>query len=134
MADEMKRIDVIMGPYRNNLLDVPAAEADAAVGAHWARDPYSGTPYGEGHDALSAEERDAAMNAAWEWARAQWNPEPPDPPPPEGTMASRQGMRSEGQVAGDAAAERRARAQQQAEAERARTMQPANEGPGYKTR
>ena len=52
MADEKKRVDVFMGPYRNTLLDMPTAEADAAINAHWARDPYSTEPYGTGHEAL----------------------------------------------------------------------------------
>jgi hypothetical protein len=73
MADEMKRIDVTMGPYRGNLLDLPAAEADAAIAAHWARDPYSTEEYGTGHDPLSEEERASAMAAAQTWAQAQWD-------------------------------------------------------------
>ena len=74
MADELKRVDVFMGPYRGHLLDMPTAEADAAINAHWARDPYSTEPYGTGHDALSDEERTAAMTAATDWAQAQWAP------------------------------------------------------------
>ena len=84
MADELKRVDVFMGPYRGHLLDMPTAEADAAINAHWARDPYSTEPYGTGHDALSDEERTAAMTAATDWAQAQWAPFV-EPPPPEGT-------------------------------------------------
>ena len=84
MADEMKRVDVFMGPYRGNLLDMPTAEADAAIAAHWARDPFSTEPYGEGHDPMSDQERTDAMTAATEWAQAQWAKIEP-PPPPEGT-------------------------------------------------
>ena len=73
MADETKRIDVIMGPYRGNLLTVSAADADAAVNAHWARDPFSGEPYGTAHDPLSDEERASALEAANTWAKAQWH-------------------------------------------------------------
>ena len=97
MADELKRVDVFMGPYRGHFLDMPAAEADAAVNAHWARDPYSTEPYGTGHDALSDEERAAAWTAATDWAQAQWAPfveAAPEPPPPEGT-AQRRAMQPE---------------------------------------
>jgi hypothetical protein len=87
MTDETKQIDVIMGPYRGNLLTVSAADADAAVNAHWARDPHSGEEYGTGHDPLSDEERAAALEAANVWAQAQWaagTQAPPDPPPEGG--------------------------------------------------
>ena len=81
MADETKRIDVIMGPYRGNLLTVSAADADAAVNAHWARDPHSGEAYGTGHDPLSDEERATALEAANTWAKAQWTAGTQEPPP-----------------------------------------------------
>lgn len=68
MADETKRVDVIMGPYRNTLLTMPAAEADAAIAAHWAREV--GAPYGD-HEPLTEEERAAAMTSADAWAKAQ---------------------------------------------------------------
>jgi hypothetical protein len=84
MADETKQIDVFMGPYRGNRLTVSAADADAAVNAHWARDPHSGVPYGEGHDPLSDEERASALEAANTWAQAQWDAGEQEPPPPEG--------------------------------------------------
>ena len=84
MADETKRVDVIMGPYRGNLLTMPTAEADAAINAHWARDPFSGVEYGTGHDPLSDEERASALEASRTWAQAQWagftQEPPPDPP------------------------------------------------------
>jgi len=79
MADETKRVDVFMGPYRGNLLDMPTAEADAAINAHWARDPF--LPYDTEHGELSEQERADALAAANTWAQAKWNPEPP---PPEG--------------------------------------------------
>src|SRR4029434_3544535 len=73
MADEMKTIDVIMGPYRGNLLQVSAADFDSAINNHSARDPYSEEPYGTGHGPLSEEERAQAMAAAQTWAQAQWD-------------------------------------------------------------
>jgi len=84
MADETKRIDVIMGPYRGNLLTVSTADADAAVNAHWARDPHSGEEYGKGHDPLSDEERATALEAATTWAKAQWAGGTQEPPPEGG--------------------------------------------------
>jgi hypothetical protein len=74
MADEMKRIDVIMGPYRGNLLQVSAADFDSAINNHWARDP--ATPieeYGKAHPPLTDDERNAALEAAQTWAQAQWD-------------------------------------------------------------
>jgi len=84
MADETKQIDVIMGPYRGNRLTVSAADADAAVNAHWARDPHSDVPYGEGHEPLDDEHRAEALEAANTWAQTQWDAGAQEPPPPEG--------------------------------------------------
>jgi hypothetical protein len=79
-------VEAIMGPYRGQRLTMPAADGDAAISAHWARDP---TEALYEHDALSEEERTAAFDAAHAWANAQWEaaqsqPEPaPVEPPPE---------------------------------------------------
>jgi len=102
-AEGNVRIDVIMGPYRGNLLTVPAAEGQAALDAHWARDPFTGVAdYGTGHDPLSDEERATAHEAATTWARAQWETgaqePPPVEPPPEGeggTPVRRRAMAAE---------------------------------------
>jgi len=77
-------IDVIMGPYRNQRLTMPAAEAQTAINDHWARDPYSGVPYGEGHEPLDDEHRAEALTAANTWAQTQWDAGKEEPPPPEG--------------------------------------------------
>jgi hypothetical protein len=80
MPDEMKRIDVIMGPYRGNLLQVSAADFDSAINNHWARDPYPPPAPApepgkqpEPEPALSDEQRQAALEAAQAWAQAQWD-------------------------------------------------------------
>jgi len=117
MADEKKRVNVLMGPYRGNYLDMPTGEGDAAIGGHWALDPYSTEPYGS-HGALSDEERASALDAANAWAKAQWdaieNP-PTEPPPPEG----------------ETEAQRKRREQQQRST---RDMKPADNPDTYKTR
>lgn len=95
MADETKQIDVFMGPYRGNRLVVSAADADAAVNAHWSRDPHSGEAYGTGHDPLSDDERAAALEAATTWAKAQWDTAQ-QVPPPEGTPVRRDMKPDEG--------------------------------------
>ncbi len=86
MSDS-KMVDVLLGPYRNQRLTMPAADADAAVNNHWATDP-DAAPDEHPHPPLSDEERQAAFDAANEWAQAQWDAaqgtEPPEPPPPEG--------------------------------------------------
>jgi hypothetical protein len=95
MADETKQIDVIMGPYRDQRLTVSAADADAAVNAHWARNPFE--PYDVDHDPLTDQQRNDALTAAHTWAKAQWDaaqgiappPEPPPESPPEGVAGKR---------------------------------------------
>jgi hypothetical protein len=71
-----------MGPYRENRLAVPAAEAEAAINAHWAYDPNGEYP---GHEPLTDQQRTDALAAAHVWAQAQWDAAqgvaPPDPPP-----------------------------------------------------
>ena len=101
MADETKQIMVLMGPYRDNRLTVSAADADAAINAHWAVDPfYMPAPDEEPHPPLSDEERTAALEAATTWAKAQWDtaqgvtpPEPPPEPPIEGRKAEKRDMK-----------------------------------------
>jgi len=136
MTDEIREVSVICGPYAGRRLTMPAADAETAINDHWARDPHSGVPYGEGHEPLSEEERTHAMEAADAWAKTAWaaanipGAEPPDPPPPEGTMASRQGMRP-GMVEGETPRQRMQREQRESEQQRA--MRP-EDAPGYKTR
>src|SRR5262245_21125378 len=73
MADEEQReIQVILGPYRDKRLTVSAADAEAAIGNHWAVDPHAVVDPEKPHPPLSEEERTAAMQAATEWAQAQW--------------------------------------------------------------
>jgi hypothetical protein len=86
MADETRQIQVLMGPYRDNRLTVSAADADAAINAHWAVDPFHvAAPDEEPHPPLSDEERTAALEAATAWAKQTWDTAqgvtpPPDPP------------------------------------------------------
>src|SRR4249919_1647672 len=90
MAEETKVIDVFMGPYRGNRLTVSAADAQSAVNNHWATDADAPPPEPdhEPHPPLSDEERQAALNAAHEWANKTWAAaqgiEPPPPPGGEG--------------------------------------------------
>lgn len=86
MSDETKVIDVLLGPYRNQRLTVSAADAESAVNNHWATDP-DAAPDEHPHPPLSDEERQAAYEAANDWATTQWaiaQGEPEAPPPPEG--------------------------------------------------
>jgi len=94
MADETKRVEVFMGPYRNNLLDMRTAEADAAINEHWARDPF--VPYDAEHGALSEQERADALAAATAWAQTQWETAGAgEPPPPEGGATRKRAMAAE---------------------------------------
>lgn len=100
MADETRQIDIIMGPYRGHRLTVPAAEADAAINAHWALDPHRKLDEGEEpHDPLTDQQRNDALTAAHTWAQATWDaaqkpPEPPPvDPPPEGGAQSKRAMK-----------------------------------------
>ena len=81
MADELKQVEAILGPYRGKRLTMTAADAIKAVNDHWAVDPDA--PPGDPHDPLTEAERQAAFTAANDWAQAQWtaaqNP-PVDPP------------------------------------------------------
>lgn len=89
MADETKQVDVILGPYRDHRLTMSAADADAAINAHWAREPNQAIdPDHEPHPPLTDQQRTDAMTAANTWAHATWdaaqNPQPPEPPPEGG--------------------------------------------------
>ena len=160
MTDEIREVSVIAGPYSGKRLTMPAADAETAINDHWARDPYSDVPYGEGHEPLSEEERGHAVEAANAWANTTWaaaNIPGAEAPPPEGgegeggtsTITTRQGDRPEGALVETSRqrmqreqrenAERAAREQQQrAEQEQQqRAMQPdPNQpgNPGYRTR
>jgi len=90
MTDEVRHIQVLMGPYRDHRLSVSAADADAAINDHWAVDPNAPLDE-EPHPPLSEEERTHALEAAQAWAQLQWDtaqqvppPVPPPDPPPEG--------------------------------------------------
>ena len=75
MAEETKVIDVMIGPYRGHRLTVSAADADSAIGSHWATDANAAPPAPdeEPHPPLSDEERNSALEAAQTWAQAQWD-------------------------------------------------------------
>ena len=84
-AEGNVRVEAIMGPYRGQHLTMTAADGQAAIDAHWARNP-ADAHYE--HEALSDADRTAAWDGSHAWAKTQWDAaagiEPPDPPPPEG--------------------------------------------------
>jgi len=41
---ETKRIEAVFGPLAGSLMDIPTADADAAIADGWARDPYAPPP------------------------------------------------------------------------------------------
>lgn len=41
MSDEIKQVEVLLGPYSGQRLNMPAADADQAVSDGWARDPFA---------------------------------------------------------------------------------------------
>jgi hypothetical protein len=63
-------VEAIMGPYRGQHLTMTAADGQAAIDAHWARNP-SEAIYE--HEPLSDEDRKAAVDASHAWAQAQWD-------------------------------------------------------------
>jgi hypothetical protein len=71
-----------------------AADGQAAIDAHWARDP---TEALYEHDELDEAHRKEAWDASHAWAQAQWDaaaniePPPVEPPPEEGA-AHKRGM------------------------------------------
>jgi hypothetical protein len=82
-------IECIMGPYRGQNLTVTAADGQAAINEHWARNPVEAEYQ---HDELSGEERTAAWDASHAWANRIWEEaqkEPDETPPPEGTPVRR---------------------------------------------
>jgi hypothetical protein len=82
-------VDVIMGPYRDNRLTMTAADADAAINAHWARDPLGEED--PDHPPLTDQQRSDALAASHAWAQAQQDAllEEPPPAPPEGGVQRR---------------------------------------------
>src|SRR4029077_12971904 len=62
-------VDVIMGPYRDNRLTMTAADGDAAINAHWARDPIGEED--PDHPPLTDQQRQDAWDASHVWAQAQ---------------------------------------------------------------
>jgi hypothetical protein len=97
MPDEHKEVEAILGPYRGQRLTMTAADATAAINAHWARDPFTTE---EPHDPLSEEERTAALDAANAWydaqqAAASGEAPPPEPPPEGGEAQSKRAMAAE---------------------------------------
>ena len=92
MPDETRQIQVTLGPYRDHRLTVSAADADAAINAHWAVDPfYVAPPDEEPHPPLTDEERTAALEAATTWAQAQWDAAQAIGQPKESKPAGRAG-------------------------------------------
>jgi len=82
-----------MGPYRGSRLTMTAADGQAAINGHWARDPQE--EYGD-HDPLTDQQRNDALTAATTWAQATWDKaqgteEPP--PPPEGGVTKKRDMK-----------------------------------------
>ena len=78
-------VEAIMGPYRGQRLTMTAADGQAAINDHWARDP---TEALYEHEQLDDEHRKEAVDAAHAWAQTQWDAaqgvEDETPPPPEG--------------------------------------------------
>lgn len=69
-AEGKVMVEVLMGPYRGQNLTMPAAEGQAAITAHWARDPSEAIYEPE---ELTEPQRIDAMGAAGDWAKAQWD-------------------------------------------------------------
>jgi len=86
-------VEAIMGPYRGQNLTMTAADGQAAINGHWARNPTE-THYE--HEALDDEHRKEAIDAAHAWAQAQWDAAQgiePEAPPPEGGVTKRRAMK-----------------------------------------
>jgi len=104
-------VEALMGPYRGQRLTMTAADGQAAINDHWARNPVEAEYE---HEQLDDAHRKEAWDASHAWAKTQWDaaqgvePAPPVEPPPEG---------------GDGGA-----------AARKRAMTPEEQQPGYKTR
>jgi hypothetical protein len=99
MADDDRIVDVHMGPYRGSRLRMTAADADAAINAHWAHDPITAYDPDHAHEPLTDQQREDAMTAAHAWAHATWDAAqgvaPPEPPPPEGGVTRKRAMKPE---------------------------------------
>ena len=96
-------VECIMGPYRGQRLTMTAADGQAAINDHWARNP---TEAEYQHEELAEADRVAAWEASKAWAQAQWDAaaaigEEPDPPPvieeggEGGAAARRRAMQAE---------------------------------------
>jgi len=93
-------VEAIMGPYRGQNLTMTAADGQAAIDAHWARDP---TEALYEHEPLDEAERTAALDASHTWAQAQWDAAQgvePEPPPPEGGVTRRRALEPEDKPGG----------------------------------
>ena len=93
-SDGNVMVDVIMGPYRGSRLTMTAADGQAAINGHWARDPQE--DYGD-HDPLTDQQRNDALTAATTWAQATWDKAQgtAEPPPPEGGVTRKRDMKPE---------------------------------------
>lgn len=90
-------VECIMGPYRGQNITMTAADGQAAINDHWARDP---TEALYEHEELSEEDRTHAVEASHAWAQAQWDAAagvepPPTEPPPEGGVTRKRSMAAE---------------------------------------
>lgn len=110
MADELKRIEALYGPYAGRHLDVAAADADQAISDGWARDPY--TPRAEATE-FDQEKYDAMLIAADKAARK---------------------LRGEQEPAAPAKKEGKAKDKPLKEEDRAATAKPEGSGSTYQTR
>jgi hypothetical protein len=138
-----KQVEVLMGPYRGNVLIMPEAEADQAINDHWAAETvHSFDAVAEpAHDPLTDAEREAAYAAAVAWAEAQQpQPElPPDPPPeepaPEGETEVQRKAREKRNADAKADYDRRKAAHDRRKADD-KALHPADKPPGggYETR
>jgi len=63
-------VEAFMGPYRGNRLTMTAADGQAAINNHWARNP--GQIEYE-HEPLDDAGRIAALDASKAWAQVQWD-------------------------------------------------------------
>jgi len=93
-------VEALMGPYRGQNLTMTAADGQAAIDAHWARDP---TEALYEHEPLDEAGRTAALDASHTWAQAQWDAAQgvePEPPPPEGGVTRRRALEPEDKPGG----------------------------------
>lgn len=68
-SSEMKRIEALYGPYAGTQIDIPTADADAAIADGWARDPFATPDPNAEPKEWSQEAHDKAMIAAEKAAR-----------------------------------------------------------------